>query len=264
MERQINVTAIILGVCLVIAAMVFMNCFFTVNSGEAAITFRFSQAKEVVRDGLHFKLPMVDSYKIVDIKTQKAHSPATAGTKDLQTVTAEIALNYHLSVESLIDTYSRVGLDVEEKIIDPRIQEIVKSIVAKFSAEELLIKRDLVKQEIAAGLKASLIIYNIVVEDIQITNFSFSQAFDEAIEAKQTAEQQAMKAKNDLQRIKVEAEQKIAMAEAEAKTIQIQAQAIKEQGGAEYVQMKAIEKWNGVLPQVSGQATPFINMDMAK
>jgi len=170
-------------------------------------------------------------------------------------------MNYHLNGDSLADTYTRIGLDVENKVIDPRIQEVVKAVIARFSAEELLVKREDVKSEIASGLRSSLSAYNITVEDIQITNFSFSRAFDSAIEAKQTAEQNALKAKNDLDRIKIEAQQKIAMAEAEAKTIQIQAQAIKEQGGAEYVQLKAIEKWNGQLPQVSGANTPFINLN---
>ena len=102
------------------------------------------------------------------------------------------------------------------------------------------------------------------MEDIQITNFKFSPSFDHAIEEKQTAEQQALKAKNDLERIKVEAEQKITLARAEALTIQIQAQAIKEQGGTEYVQLKAIEKWNGQLPQVTSGNTPLINLKEIK
>lgn len=249
----------ILVVLFVIISTAF-GSFFTVRSGERAIVFRFGQVQSVVNDGLHMKVPFIETYRIVDIRTQKAHSPANAGTRDLQTVQTEIALNYHLRAESLADTYSRIGLDVEPKVIDPRIQEIVKAVVAKFSAEELLIKREDVKSEIANGLRTSLSAYNIIVEDIQITNFQFSKAFDSAIEAKQTAEQQALKAKNDLERIKVEAQQKITMAEAEARTIQIQAQAIKEQGGAEYVQLKAIEKWDGKLPQVSGGNTPLINL----
>ncbi len=254
----------LLGFAGIVLLAIIWSCFFTVRSGERALVFRFGQVQTVVSDGLHFKLPFIEDIKIVDVRTQKAHSPANAGTRDLQTVTSEVALNYHLQAESLADTYSRIGLDVENKVIDPRIQEIVKAVVAKFSAEELLTKREDVKNEIATGLRTSLLAYNIAVEDIQITNFSFSHSFDAAIEAKQTAEQQALKAKNDLDRIKVEAQQKIAMAEAEARTIQIQAQAIKEQGGAEYVQLKAIEKWDGKLPQVSGGNTPFINLPAAR
>jgi regulator of protease activity HflC (stomatin/prohibitin superfamily) len=149
---------------------------------------------------------------------------------------------------------------VESKVIDPRIQEVVKAVVARYSAEELLAKREEVKQEVELALRNQLASYNIVVEAIQITNFQFSASFDHAIEAKQTAEQNALKAKNDLERIKIEADQKIAMAKAEAETIRIQADAIRAQGGAEYVQLKAIEKWNGQLPQVSGANTPFISL----
>jgi len=255
---------LVIGVLALVAVLVLWSSFYTVTSGERAIVLRFGQVQNVEKDGLHFKLPFIETIKIVDVRTQKAHSPANAGTRDLQSVATEVAMNYHLNGDSLADTYTRIGLDVENKVIDPRIQEVVKAVIARFSAEELLVKREDVKSEIASGLRSSLSAYNIAVEDIQITNFSFSRAFDSAIEAKQTAEQNALKAKNDLDRIKIEAQQKIAMAEAEAKTIQIQAQAIKEQGGAEYVQLKAIEKWNGQLPQVSGPSTPFINLNSAK
>ncbi len=255
---------IAIGAAVVVAILVLWSSFYTVTSGERAIVLRFGQVQSVEGDGLHFKLPMIETIKLVDVRTQKAESPANAGTRDLQSVETHVALNYHLNGDSLQDTYTRIGLDVESKIIDPRIQEVVKAVVARFSAEELLTKRDDVKTEIASGLRTSLAQYNIALEDIQITNFSFSRAFDSAIEAKQTAEQNALKAKNDLDRIKVEAQQKVAMAEAEAEAIKIQAQAIKEQGGAEYVQLKAIEKWNGVLPQVSGPTTPFINLERGK
>ncbi len=255
---------IALGILALFVISTLWGSFYTVTSGERALVLRFGQVKDVVADGLHFKMPMIESVRVVDVRTQKAASPANAGTRDLQSVTTEVSVNYHLDGDTLADTYTRVGLDVEGKIIDPRIQEIVKSVVARFSAEELLTKREDVKNEISTGLRNSLATYNIKVEDIQITNFSFSHSFDAAIEAKQTAEQNALKAKNDLERIKVEAQQKIAMAEAEARTIQIQAQAIKEQGGAEYVQLKAIEKWNGELPQVSSGAVPFINLSVGK
>jgi len=254
-----------LALIFLIVVMILWGCFYTVKSGERALVLRFGQVQEVVSDGLHFKMPFIESVIVVDVRTQKSRAPANAGTKDLQTVTTEVALNYHLNAAALQDTYTRIGLDVENKVIEPRIQEIVKAVIARFSAEELLTRRDAVKQEIATGLRTSLASYNISVEDIQITNFSFSRAFDEAIEAKQTAEQNALKARNDLDRIKVEAEQKITMAQAEAETIRIQAQAIKEQGGEEYVKMKAIEKWNGVLPQYTGGGTmPFITVPAQK
>ncbi|KPC55160.1 prohibitin family protein [Amantichitinum ursilacus] len=251
-------------VAVLIVLYVLLASFYTVTQGERGIVFRFGQIQSVESEGLHFKLPMVDSVVKVDVRTVKADAPTTASTRDLQNVTTKVALNYHLDATALKDTYSRFGLDVEEKLIDPRIQETTKAVTARFSAEELLSRRDDVRSEIANNLRTSLRSYNIVVEDIQITDFHFSASFDHAIEAKQVAEQQAQKANNDLARIKIEAEQKIAMAQAEAQTIKIQANAIREQGGQEYVQLKAIEKWNGELPQVAGANTPFINLNSAQ
>jgi regulator of protease activity HflC (stomatin/prohibitin superfamily) len=251
---------VVLTIVGLIGLSIISDCFYTVTSGQRAIVFRFGQIKAVESEGLHLKVPFMDTFVLVDVRTLKAESPADAGTRDLQRVSTTVALNYHLDANVLKDTYSRVGLDVENKVIDPRIQEVVKAVVARFSAEELLAKRDDVKQEVELALRTQLALYNIVVEAIQITNFQFSASFDHAIEAKQTAEQNALKAKNDLERIKIEADQKVAMAKAEAETIRIQADAIRAQGGAEYVQLKAIEKWDGMLPQVSGGNTPFISL----
>lgn len=251
----------VLAIAGIIGLSIISDCFYTVTSGQRAIVFRFGQIKAVESEGLHLKVPFMDSTVIVDVRTLKAESPADAGTRDLQRVSTKVALNYHLDPNVLKDTYSRVGLDVETKVIDPRIQEVVKAVVARYSAEDLLAKREEVKQEVELALRNQLAPYNIVVEAIQITNFQFSASFDHAIEAKQTAEQNALKARNDLERIKIEADQKVAMAKAEAETIRIQAEAIRAQGGAEYVQLKAIEKWNGQLPQVSGANTPFISLN---
>lgn len=253
--------ASIAAIVTIIALMIVGGCFYTVDAGQRAIVKRFGTVIDVRGDGLHFKLPLFDSVTKVNVRTQKAHSPAPAGTNDLQNVATEVALNYHLDPHKLADTYSRVGLDVEHKVIAPRIQEVVKSVVARYTAEQLLKQREEVKASIVSGLRAALTPYNIMLEDVQLTDFRFSSAFDEAIEAKQTAEQNALKAKNDLERIKVEAEQKIATAQAEAEAIRIQSAAIKEQGGQAYVQLKAIEKWDGVLPRMTGEAIPMIQLD---
>lgn len=244
-----------------IALVVMASSLYTVNAGERAVITRFGKVNAISGDGLHLKLPFVDSVEKISVRTRKATSPANAGTNDLQNVTTEVTLNYHLDPLKLEDTYTRVGLDVEHKVIDPRIQEVVKGVLAKYTAEQLLKQREAVKGAIVNGLRSSIAEYNIILEDVQITNFSFSKTFDDAIEAKQTAEQNALKAKNDLDRIKVEAEQKIAMAQAEAETIRIQAAAIREQGGQAYVQLKAIEKWDGALPKMAGASVPFINVD---
>lgn len=236
--------------------------FYTVDAGERAIVLQWGSVINVSDDGIHFKIPYIQSTKTVDVRTRKAHAPAEAASSDLQRVVTEVALNYHLDPNKLAEIYTRSGMDVEGTLIDPRIQEVVKAVAAKYQADKLLQHREAVKSDIESMLKLSLSPYNIIVEAVQITNFKFSEQYDAAIEAKQTAEQNAQKAKNDLERIKVEAEQKIATARAEAEAIRIQAEAIKAQGGAEYVQLKAIEKWDGKLPTYNGNgAVPFVNIN---
>ncbi len=154
---------------------------------------------------------------------------------------------------------------LDEKIIIPRISEVVKAVTAQYKAEELLKKRTEVKQKIDDKIHASLKPYDLVVEDIQLTGFDFSEKFTNAIETKQEEEQRALTAQNILARNKTEAEARIVKAEAEAEAIRIQSQAIQSQGGSDYVQLKAIEKWDGKLPQYSsGGAMPFIDVKPPK
>lgn len=234
---------------------------YTVDAGERAIVLTWGSVTSVVDDGLHIKLPYIQAVKIVDVRTRKAHSPAQAASADMQRVQTDVALNYHLDPDKLTEIYTRSGLDIEATLIDPRIQEVVKAVTAKFQADKLLLQREVVKADIEQMLKVSLAPYFVIVEAVQITNFTFSEQYEAAIEAKQTAEQNAQKAKNDLERIKVEAEQKIATAQAEAEAIRIQSEAIKAQGGEGYVQLKAIEKWNGVLPTYTGNGPlPFLQV----
>lgn len=258
---EISISAIIL-IVLAFVALLFlpMSCY-TVDSGEKAIVLTTGKVTSVEGDGLHMKVPFYQSKVIVDVRTRKAHAPATAASSDLQRIETEVALNYHLDPEKLTEIYSHSGLAVEDNIISPRIQEVVKAVTARFQADKLLSQREIVKTDIEQALKTSLLPYHIIVEGVQITNFQFSEQYEAAIEAKQTAEQNAQKAKNDLERIKVEAEQKVATAKAEAEAIRIQSEAIKAQGGEGYVQLKAIEKWNGILPTYNGGGSvPFINI----
>lgn len=250
---------------LLIALSVLFGSFYTVKSGERAVVTRFGKIESIAQPGLSLKLPFVMAVRTVDVTTQKVHSPAPAGTKDLQYVQTDVSVTFHLdsSDAALTDTATRLGVDlpwISTNIVAPRIQESVKAVAARYAAEELLTKREDVRSNIVDLLRESLHRYNITLEDVQITNFAFSDAYSKAIEDKQVAEQNAQKATNDLQRIKVEAQQKIVAAQAEAETIRIQTDAIRQQGGAAYVQLKAIDKWDGKLPNVSGGNTPFIDV----
>ena len=155
-----------------------------------------------------------------------------------------------------------IGKEYRERIIDPALQEAVKSATALYTAEELITKRPEVKDTIKTLLVERLSQEYILVDEFSIVNFDFSPSFNQAIEAKVTAEQNALASKNKLEQVKYEAEQRIATAKGEAEAIRIQADAIQSQGGAEYVNLKAIEKWNGVLPSyMMGNGTvPFVTI----
>jgi regulator of protease activity HflC (stomatin/prohibitin superfamily) len=245
-----------------LCAALFAGAFYIVKSGEKALVLTWGKLTAVNGEGFHFKIPMAQEVNIVDIRVRKIDAPAEAASKNMQTVKTVITVNYRLDAEKLMQLYSTIGLDVESKVIASRVQEVVKAAVARYTADELLVKREIIKDEISISLTRQLSQYFIIVEagGVQITNFSFSEEFDRAIEEKQIAEQKALTAKNDLERIKVEAEQQVAHAQGQAEAIRIQAEAIRAQGGKEFVQLKAIEKWNGQLPLYTGTNTvlPFI------
>ena len=230
--------------------LVLPTIIFTVQSGTRKLVFSAGKLTSVADEGLHFKIPIYQSVKTVPITTLKVAEEGEAASSDLQVVHASISINYHFDPQKLAEIYEQTHFDVEDRIIKPRIQETLKAVCAKHSAEDLIINRATAKQEIDGILKNDLRRYNIAVEDVQLTQFQFSHEFNRAIEAKQTEAQNALKAKNILERIKIESEQRIAQAKGEAEAIRIQAEAIRSQGGAEYVQLKWIEKWNGQPPRV--------------
>lgn len=239
-----------------------LNPFVLVNAGHRGVVMNFGAVKDnIMGEGLNFKIPIVQRVKKMNVQTQKIDVFTLAYSKDIQTVESQIVLNYSLKSELVNKLYQEVGNDYKERLIDPAIQESVKSATAKFTAQELIEQRATVRDEIKAQLHERLSHYFIVAE-FSITDFSFSDEYEKAVEQKQVAQQSALKAENDLNRIKTEAEQRVAQAMAEAEAIKIQAQAITQQGGRDYVNLKAVEKWNGVLPtQMIPNATmPFINL----
>ena len=251
---------IVLSIVGLLALITFLGSFYTIDSGEKGIVLTWGSVSDVVGDGLHLKVPFMQGITKVDVRTRKTHAPATAASSDLQVIKTEVAINYHLNSEKLKEIYTKTGLDVEDNLISPRIQEVVKAVTAKYRADKLIFLREQVKNEIETALKQNLLPYHIVIEAVQITNFDFSADYNRSIEDKQVAEQNAQKAKNDVERIKVEAQQRIETAKAEAEAIKIQTSAIKEQGGEAYVHLKAIEKWDGQLPTYTGSTVPFINL----
>ena len=266
MANEIKLQKVIMPVIVVALVLVVVTvylAYFTVEAGRVGVVRRFREVNRVVPSGLHFKLPYMEDVVEMDVRTQKSTTRTEAASKDLQTVQCTIVLNYRLEDESAGEVFKTIGINYENKIIDPMIQESFKAEAARFTAEELIIKREKVKTGVREFLKAQLVNRGIVVEELSITDFKFSEEFNRAIEAKQTAEQNALKAKRDLDRIKVEAQQKIASARAEAESLRIQKQVITPnliKLREIEAQIKAIDKWDGKMPNVTGGAVPFIEV----
>ena len=236
-----------------------------IGAGERGIVLNFGAVQDkVLQEGLHFRVPIMQKVVIMDVKVQKVQTDASSASSDLQDVTLSVALNYHIMPDKANIVYQTIGVEFKERIIDPAIQEVTKAVSAKYSAEELITKRPAVSTAMKEALTEKLMVSNIAVDAVSIVTFSFSKVFMDAIEAKQTAEQHALKAKRDLDRIKIEAEQTVAAATAEAEALRLQKMNISpdliELRKIE-ANLKAIEKWNGILPQVTGGgAVPFIGV----
>jgi len=254
---------VVVGFLLIIILVNIFSFFVVINPGERGVLLQLGTVKGVYEPGLHFQLPLINNVVVLDVRTQKTEDAVDAASKDLQSIEGTVALNYHLDPANVDKIYQEVGLEYPSRIIGPAIQESVKASTAKFTAEELITKRQAVKEDIRSSLEERLKVYYIDVDDLSIVNFSFSEEFNRSIEAKQTAVQNALKAENDLKRIQIEAQQKIETAKAEAESIRIQGEALKENAGL--VQLKMVEKWNGQLPYYAGGYNAMlINMPQVK
>jgi prohibitin 2 len=235
-----------------------------VGAGERGVVLNFGAVKDtVLNEGLHFRIPVQQQIIIMDVKVQKVTSVAPAASSDLQDVSSEVVLNYHIIPDKANKIYQSLGIYFQDRIIAPAIQEVVKAVTAEYTAEELITKRPAVSESMRSNLQQRLLNHDIAVDAFSIVSFSFSPVFTEAIEAKQTAEQHALKARRDLDRIKIEAEQKITAARAEAESLRLQRANISrdllELRKIE-ANLKAIEKWNGTLPTVNSGVLPFVDV----
>jgi len=262
MDSSVKFALTLFGLFIAVMFFIALIPFTMISTGEKGIVLNMGVVNRTIEPGFNFIMPFVEDVVVMDMTTQIESVTASAASKDLQTVTAEIAVNYQLQPEKIVDIYTSYREDVKNRVISPAIQEAVKAATAKYTAEELITKRELARQDMVDALKAKLDGAHINVVDVSIKELNFSQQFNTAIEAKVQAEQEAQKAKNDLQRVQFESEQRVSQAQAEAEAIRIQAQAITQQGGSNYVQLQAIQKWDGHLPEqmVPGSTVPFINL----
>ncbi len=264
---------IVWGIIALLVIMVLMMTVYIVPAGKRGVLLTFGKpSMDAVEEGLHFKIPFAQTVKKMEVRTTKIEAQAASVSKDLKDVDTTLVLNYHLSPGEVPVLYQKIGRAYEERIISPAIQESLKAVMARFTAEELITKRSEVSTGIKNFLSERLRKYWIVVDDFNIVNLQFSDEFSKAIEEKVTAVQRKLKAERDLERIEIEKLQRIAQAEGEAEALRLQKEHItpnlikqKELEVRRFaleVQQEAIAKWNGALPTITGGAIPFINMDL--
>ena len=244
-----------------------------VDSGHRGVLLYWSAVNTAVpplQEGLHFVTPFANDVINIEVRTLKVDRSTTSASKDLQTVSTTVTVNYRPSPESVHHLYQNLGLDYQNRIIQPAIDETVKQITAKYNAEELITKRPLVKSDIEEAIRERLNAFNILTDVISITDFQFSPLFAQAIESKVEAEQNALRAENDLRRIQVEAQQReaqaqgvakanIAEAQGEAEAIRIINEALAQ--NPNYLDWLKAQRWDGKLPLVVGEGgTPFIQI----
>lgn len=244
--------------------------FTIVDAGERGVVLKLGKVDRVLDEGLSWVTPFIEDVEKMDVRTQVENVEASAASKDLQSVHTTIAVNYNLEPARVGELYTTIGKDYKTRVIDPSVQEAIKAATAKYTAEESITKRELVRDDIKTLLLTSISAKApglIHVTDVSIVNFEFSKSFDAAIEAKVTAEQRALEAKNQLEQIKFEAEQKIATARAEAESVRLQAAALAQ--NSQVIELRQLEvqkafaeKWNGVLPiNLYGSAPiPFLQI----
>jgi regulator of protease activity HflC (stomatin/prohibitin superfamily) len=237
-----------------------------VGAGERGVLLRFGAVTgEIKGEGLYFIMPFVDDVALMSTQIQKYAASVGSSSKDLQVVTTEVTLNYQLDAASVGETYRNMRQEYESRIIQPYIQEAVKSTTANFDAEELITQRPSVKDALQSEMTERLAPLGINVVQVSITDFQFSVAFQDSIESKVRAVQQALEAENALRRVEFESQQAVTRAEAEAKGLELQ----KAQVTTELLELRrievqrlAVEKWNGVMPTVVTAGGPVPILDI--
>jgi len=236
-------------VIIVFAIITIFASFKTIKSGEVGLKVRFGKIVDSsLKEGFNLKIPYIEKIVKVNIKVQKIENDVSGASKDLQDINAKIAVNYHISSDSASTLYKKVGNDYAETVLNPAIQESIKSILSQYTAEEVITTRNVVSQKALETLQSKVKQYGIVIDDFNIINLSFSAEYSKAIEEKQVAEQQVQTAKQQLEKSKIESERKIVEAEAEAKANELKKKTLSK----ELIEKEFIEKWDGKLPSVTG------------
>jgi regulator of protease activity HflC (stomatin/prohibitin superfamily) len=221
------------------------SAFRAVDTGKIGVVTQYGRVTgRELNEGLSLVLPYgLNSVTVYDVKVQKEIADTQAATKDLQDVTAEVVLNYHLNRGEVSKIHQTVGEFYKDKVVSPALSETFKGASAKYNASELITERAALKKDVYEQLRDRLGKYGVIVDDVSITNFKFSESFANAIEDKQVAQQNAERAKFNLEAAQTDAQAQAA-----------QAQTLSDN----YLRKLAIDKWDGKMPStVAGDGTVF-------
>ncbi len=249
----------------IVVLFLFFSTVYTISAGERGVLLTFGKPDmQEMQEGLHFKVPFAQKVIKYNVKSQLYEVTSDSISADLQTVLTTVALTYRPIASSVSEIHQNIGVSYIDIKARPPIQQAVKSTMAKYKADELAENRDKISSEIESILSEKLEVYGVVVEDFNLMNYKFSDEFNLATEARATAKQKKEQAEMDLQRIVIEKEQSITVAQAQAESLRLQKQEVTPdliKLRQIEVQRLAIEKWNGILPEVTGGAMPFIDVD---
>lgn len=258
-NKKLAIRVILIVVCAVVAVGLFASMFAIIPAGHTGVVTTFGKVSEsVLQEGAHFKAPWQTVYTINNQIT-KLEVDTEAFSKDLQTVATTLAVAYRVDKSKSYSIFKEVGRDYENVLVTPATNEVLKAIAARYTAEESVTNRAVISEGLIEELNAKLNGIGITVEDVNIINFDFSEAYISAIEEKQVAEQKLLKAKTEAEEKKVtaqgNADAMLIEAEAEAKANKILSESVTDK----LVDYKKIEKWDGKMPYATG-GTAILDM----
>lgn len=262
-------TVLVALVIIIIASVGLTNCY-TVKTGEVAVISTFGKLDRIENEGLHFKIPFIQSKDFIETrektyifgKTQEMDTTLEVSTKDMQSIKIEFTVQANISDPEKL--YRAFGLKYEWRFIRPRVNEIVQATIAKYTIEEFVSKRAIISAEIFRDLQDDFAEYGLNVSNVSIVNHDFSDEYEKAVEEKKIAEQAVQKAKSEQEKLAIVAENKVKLAEYALKEKELQAKANSIESNSltpQLLKKMMIEKWNGELPKVQGNSSNLIKLD---
>lgn len=260
-----------LGVFCLILFFVALGTFTIIPAGHRGVVLWWGSVEDrIMGEGLNFKVPFAERVIKMDVRVQPhPFKTIEAASKEYQAVNMTGMMNFHIKADRVNHLYQTIGKDFASKVIDPAFNDFVKEVVPLYTVTEILPKREEIRRIAMAKLQANLDRYGIVIDDVYFSQIGFSAEYTHAIEQKQVAQQNVEIQKQVLEARKIEANQLATQAEGRSRAILVEAQGqakaneiLNSAITPKLVQYKAIERWDGILPKVSGGATPFISMSL--